>query len=248
MSAVTASVRKLFTSLKNTSVVMKVAVGGAVIVTTMVGSAAVLAANKPGQEQIVQNATTAQVKSASTIGKQASSIGTSANTASTVPTSTPAAPPTTIPTLPAQPQVAKPAPVSKSTAPISKPPAVPSNCPECGGEPAKTPTHVGALIFSSMAITIPAGGLTDASLNVRSDSDEAITIPYTAVSANFSLPMISASSRPVGAPQETYRTLQTFSFNASPGTALGTYSYKLVASGNKGGSYSGYVTVTIVAP
>lgn len=128
---------------------------------------------------------------------------------------------------------------------VASPPTKPA-CSECGGDPDKIPSHTGSLILSGTSITILAGGIGDASLTARSDTGEAITIPYMSIAAGS--PMISSSPRPFGSTTSTYEAVKTFGFNASPGTTLGTYSIKVVASGVNKGSYSGNLTVTIVAP
>lgn len=228
-----------------------VLVGATTTATVLAGSGKSQTTSTAATNQVQVKGVSTQTPAAAPPVKPATPTDANSATATTSaanakPTSTtPTAKPTG--TTPASTPVAAP----KSPAPAPATTAAPKpkpTCPECGGEPAKTPTRVGALILSGSAITIPAGGLGDASLTARSDSGEAISIPYNTLSVNFGLPPIVTSPRPVGAYGPYHQAVQTFGFNASPDTALGTHTYKIVANGSNGGQYSGYVTVTIVAP
>lgn len=132
-----------------------------------------------------------------------------------------------------------------STPPATKPapspaPAPTPRCPECGGDPSKTPTYTGTLIVSG-PITITAGGISPNTVNIISNTGEAITVPYTALQANFDKPMVSA----VSSDYTTFLPTRTVGFVASPGVTLGTYTYQLVASGVNGGRFYGSIVITI---
>lgn len=90
-------------------------------------------------------------------------------------------------------------------------------------------------------MTLVAGDSDYSLLVARSDSGEAITIPYPLFGPGS--PMISTSGPYT---QATYGTNQTFGFAVSLGVAPGVYNLTIRATSQTKGAYTSNVTVTVL--